>query len=56
MLTESQIEIRVERATDKLDKRFMNGEMTQQEYDHEIMILDKWSQQQYDAMTCNPII
>ena len=49
MLTEQQIESRVERAIDKLDQRFMRGEITQAEYDREIFIIDKWSAQQYKA-------
>lgn len=49
ILTEAEIELRVERAIDKLDRRFMRGELTQSEYDREIFILDKWSAQQYKA-------
>jgi len=47
-MTETEIEIIVERAIDRLDKKFMSGNLTQSEYDHEIMILDKWSSQQYE--------
>jgi hypothetical protein len=46
-LTEDQIERRVERAMDALDARLMAGSLTQAEYDHEVMILDKWASQQY---------
>ena len=49
ILTEAEIELRVERAIDKLDKKFMQGEITQAEYDREIFIIDKWSEQQYKA-------
>ena len=49
ILTESEIELRVERQMDKLDKKFMRGEITQREYDREVFILDKWTAQQYKA-------
>ena len=47
-LTEGQIEYRVECAVDRLDKEFNRGDLSQREYDHEISMLDKWAQQQYD--------
>ena len=47
LLTEDQIERRVERAIDALDKRFMNGDIGQLEYDMEIVRIDRWSYQQY---------
>lgn len=49
ILTEAEIELRVERQMDKLDKKFMRGEITQTEYEREVFILDKWSAQQYKA-------
>jgi hypothetical protein len=49
ILTEDQIERLVERAMNKLDARLMGGTLSQADYDHEVMILDKWAQQQYDA-------
>ena len=51
-----QIELKVERAMDRLDKRFMSdaNTMTQAEYDHEVVIIDKWAQQQYDAIASAP--
>ena len=49
ILTESEIELRVERQMDKLDKKFMRGEITQSEYEREVFILDKWAAQQYKA-------
>lgn len=45
-LSEEQIESIVEKRINKLDKKLMQGHITQQEYDHEVMILDKWSSQQ----------
>jgi hypothetical protein len=46
-LTEDQIERIVERETDRLDKALMKGVLTQEEYDREIIVLDKWASQQY---------
>ena len=47
-MTESQIETIVEKAIDKLDAQLMQGQIQQTEYDHEVMILDKWASQQYE--------
>lgn len=49
ILTEADIELRVERQMDKLDRKLMRGEITQSEYEREVFILDKWSAQQYKA-------
>ena len=48
-LTEEQIEAIVEREIDKLDNMLMSGKLTQSEYDHEVMIVDKWASQEYNA-------
>jgi hypothetical protein len=48
-MDEYQIEVAVERATDRLDRRFMAGMIDQAEYDREIVALDRWAQQQFDA-------
>lgn len=45
-LTEEQIEAYVERRIDKLDKKLMQGHITQQDYDREVGILDTWAIQQ----------
>jgi hypothetical protein len=50
-LNESQIELMVEKAIDKLDKRFLMGEISQTEYDQEIYIIDKWAIQQLKEQT-----
>jgi hypothetical protein len=50
-LNESQIESMVEKAIDKLDKKFLNGEISQTEYDQEINIIDKWAIQQLKEKT-----
>ncbi len=36
---EDSIEISLERAVDRLDKRFMNGDMTQEQYNIELKAL-----------------
>lgn len=46
-MSESEIEIIVERAIDKLDARLMQSKITQKEYDYEVSIIDKWAEQQY---------
>ena len=46
-MTENQIEIAVERAIDKLDARFMQSKISQADYDYEVLIVDKWAEQQY---------
>jgi len=48
-MNEHDIEIRVEKAIDRLDRRFMSdaNTMTQAEYDHEVMLIDKWAAQEY---------
>ena len=46
-MIETDIEIIAERAIDKLDARLMQNKITQAEYDHEVMVVDKWAEQQY---------
>ena len=53
-LTENQIEATVERQIDKLDAKLMSGKLTQSEYDHEVMIVDKWASQQYEHAQQQP--
>ena len=47
-LTERQIERIVEREMDKLDRQFMNGKLSREQYEYEVFILDKWASQQYE--------
>lgn len=47
-MSESEIEIIVERVIDKLDKKLMQSKITQSEYDYEVSIIDKWATQQYE--------
>lgn len=46
-LTESQIEYRVEKAIDRLDRQFMSNQITQEQYDRDMLSLDKWAEQEY---------
>ena len=46
----SQIERFVEREMDKLDKLFLNGAMSIEQYDKEVASLDRWANRQYDAL------
>lgn len=51
ILTEDQIERKVERMIDALDKSFMNGDMTQEQYDTEMKSIDDWAQEQYKRIS-----
>lgn len=51
ILTEDQIERKVERMIDALDKSFMNGELTQDAYDKEMKSIDDWAQEQYKRIS-----
>ena len=46
-MTEDQIEAKVESEMDRLDRKLMNGKITQDEYDDAVYTLDKWADQQY---------
>lgn len=46
-MTEDQIERRVERLFDALDRRFMNSAMTQAEYDAAAADISAWADAQY---------
>jgi len=50
ILTETQIEKRVESAIDRLDLLLMHNQLIQEEYDREIVSIDKWASQQYDHL------
>jgi hypothetical protein len=51
-MTEEQIERRVEKQTDRIDRYFMNGDITREEYDERIKELSAWAEKQYDD-ACN---
>lgn len=46
-LTESQIEYRVQKAIDRLDRQFMSNQITQDQYNRDMLSLDKWAEQEY---------
>jgi uncharacterized membrane protein len=48
-MTENEIERAAERAIDRLDRQLMRGELTQEQYNREIGIVDSWTIQQYKA-------
>lgn len=47
-LTEFEIEMRVQWAIDRLDRDFLLNKITQEQYDRDIVSIDKWSSQQYE--------
>ena len=47
LLTEYEIEIRAERAMDRLDRQLLSNQIQQEQYDRDIVSLDKWAEQQY---------
>ena len=51
--TEAEIEIEVEKMYDKLDVRFMNGCITQQQYVEQTFKIDQWAKSQYALIEKN---
>ena len=45
---ETWIERIIERRTDRHDKAFMNGDITQEQYDNRIAADDAWAASEYD--------
>ena len=48
-MTEDQIERRVELAIDRLDRHLLSNQITQEQYDRDIVALDKWASQELEA-------
>ena len=46
-LTEQQIERKVESAIDRLDRHLLSNQITQEQYDRDLLSIDKWAEQQY---------
>lgn len=46
-MTESEIELRVERMFDRLDAAFMSGAMSQEEYDIAVESINKMAEEMY---------
>lgn len=55
MMTEAEIEYRVEKVMDDLDHSLMMNSITQEEYDREVVRLDQWASQQYRHMDNKPL-
>ena len=49
-LTETQIENRVEAAIDRLDRHLLTNQISQEQYDKDIVSIDKWASQQYEHL------
>lgn len=49
-MTEDQIELKVEREMDRLDRQLMDGKITQEQYDRAVYKLDQWASQQLRKM------
>lgn len=47
---EYTIECKVERMTDKLDLRYMNGELSDSQYHEEIKAIDAWAESEYSKI------
>jgi hypothetical protein len=48
-MTEEEIERRVEKMTDHLDRLLMTGAKTQRDYDKDMASLNLWAEAQYKA-------
>ena len=46
-LTEDQIERKVESAIDRLDRHLLTNQINQEQYNRDIVAIDKWAEQQY---------
>jgi bifunctional pyridoxal-dependent enzyme with beta-cystathionase and maltose regulon repressor activities len=46
-VTHDEIERRVEKMTDALDRQLMSGGLPQKEYDHAMRELAQWAERQY---------
>ena len=46
-MTEEEIERRVERSMDMIDRKLMAGTMSQAEYDQAVKDLNAWAERQY---------
>lgn len=54
-MTEAEIEYRVEKTMDRLDHNLMTNSITQEEYDREVVRLDRWASQQYRHLDDKPL-
>jgi len=49
-MTEHDIEIKVEKMTDRIDRQYMEAKITDLEYRAELKRIDQWADEQYKAM------
>lgn len=49
-LDETQIECAVERMTDRVDQRYMNGDFNEVVYKEKMREIDTWANSQYDLI------
>jgi len=50
---EAELEYMVEKMIDALDRRLLNDELTEEEYDREIARVDSWASRKYEEMDRN---
>jgi hypothetical protein len=48
--TEQMIESKVERMIDRLDHRYLNGELSDSQYHEEMRAIDAWAEMQYSQI------
>lgn len=54
-MTEAEIEYRVEKVMDDLDRNLMMNSITQEDYDREVSKIDRWASQQYRYLDDKPL-
>ena len=47
MLSEREVEVRVEKMLNKLELKFIGGNLSKKEYDDELALITKWADEQY---------
>jgi len=50
---EAELEYMVEKMIDALDRRLLNDELTEEEYDREVNRIDTWASRKYEEMDRN---
>lgn len=50
LMTEEQIEARVERLFNAIDRALMEGRLTQDQYDHEAQVITAWADREYQTV------
>lgn len=52
-MNEDQIERWVERQMNALDRQLLSGSITQEEYEEEVLQLEKWAREEMRECNCN---